>query len=192
MARIITALALTILGSSHPVSSTSPTFDLVAGNVDQHARFELATTRFAETGLILPDLTVRFHQDEGSCKGADGYFATAEWTIHLCADDGVVFEHELAHAWARHNLTDDDRHAFVEAFGYETWNDHEHDWNQRATEFAAVSIQQGLTGLPLPAVPSPTHLERVAAYEALTGTTSPQHEAWLATHGDAVGTIYDS
>ena len=51
--------------------------------------------------------------------------------------------HEIAHAWAAHNLSDDQRQAFVDLRGLDTWFG-DAPWHERGSEQAAVIIAWGL------------------------------------------------
>ena len=154
----------------------------------QAKRLEDAVRRFTAADLVLPQLTVVFHGDENPCKGHPGLFRadTDPWEIHICSESvEIVYEHELAHAWAAHNLNGQQRRDFMEIAGYETWNDKDYPWNERGTEGAARVIQQGISGLPLPPVLSvKTRQLHVEGYQFLTGVPSPRYVAWLDTYGD--------
>lgn len=154
----------------------------------QDKRLEDAVRRFAAADLILPPLTVVFDGDESPCHGHPGLFLadTDPWEIHICSESvEIVYEHELAHAWVAHNLTDQQRRDFMKIAGYETWNDKSYPWNERGTEAAARVIQQGISGLPLPPVLSDKAKQlHVEGYQLLTGVPSPQYVAWLDTYGD--------
>ena len=100
--------------------------------------------------------------------------------ITICQRDGVVYEHELAHAWARAALDDEDRAAFMAARGHTVWNDHDVPWNERATEDLAMIIQQGLAGLPLPPVLGDEWTSRMQAFEMMTGRVPPVLDVWLS------------
>ena len=52
-------------------------------------------------------------------------------------------------------------------------------WNQRGTEWAAVVIQQGLSGLPLPPALSNEARSRLESYELLTGKIAPTLVDWI-------------
>lgn len=112
-----------------------------------------AVMAFATADLELPSLDIWFHTDRRPCDEYYGAFrATPEsWQILICSPDiKTVYEHELAHAWVTANVTDTQRSAFMNLRGLEHWADRDVPWNQRGTEWAAVIIQQGLSGLPLP------------------------------------------
>ena len=71
----------------------------------------------------------------------------------------------------------------MELGSYETWSDKSYPWNERGTEWAAVVIQQGISGLPLPPVLSgKTKRLHVDGYQLLVGEPSPRFVAWLDTY----------
>lgn len=122
-------------------------------------------------------LEVRFPDDKEGCAGAHGRFTTSTnpRRISICPTELVtVYEHELAHAWERANLTDAQRQTFMEMRGYDVWNDKSVPWRERGMEGAAVIIQQGVNGLPLPPALSDEAMSRLAAFQLLTGFPDPR------------------
>ncbi len=103
-----------------------------------------ALDRFRLAGLELPELDIIVHGSTADCGGHVGYYVTSTNQLHVCRLDKKSVLHELAHAWADHNLTDRDRRAFVQLRGLADWNDHGQDWNQRATEHAAETLTWAL------------------------------------------------
>jgi hypothetical protein len=141
-----------------------------------------AVMAFATADLELPALHIWFHADRGPCGEHHGLFrATSEtWQIRICSSDiGFVYEHELAHAWVTANVTDAQRFAFMDLRGLENWADEDAPWNQRGTEWAAVVVQQGLSGLPLPPALSNEARSRLESYELLTGKIAPTLVDWI-------------
>lgn len=154
-------------GVERPVITSQPDDRIHRTRVDEAVR------RFERAGLSLPDVAVEFSDD--GCLGNLGLFDrnTTPWRVHVCSDLEFVLTHELAHAWAAANLTDDDREAWVELRGLPAWNDPDLHWRERGTEDAAFVLQQVLmTERPRPM--SPVWQERSAAYEQLTGRTPLQ------------------
>jgi hypothetical protein len=90
----------------------------------------------------------------------------------VCSDLPFVLTHELAHAWAAANLTNAARARYTAARGFANWADHDAPWDERATEDAAFIVQQNLMMRSVD-LESPAWIERVEAYELLTGTRSP-------------------
>lgn len=152
----------------------------------EHVADSLA--RFRDAGLALPDVEIRFDEDPTACRGHDGLFQQhrSPWRLTVCSDAAYVLPHELAHAWTAANLSDDDRRRFTEAFGFATWNGRHVAWSERAGERAAFVIQQNLT-VTLGRNDSPAWLEKIEAYEHLTGTTSPRVETDPVTRQKASG-----
>lgn len=161
-------------------ASLTPSVTVRIGSLAQRRRLEEALARFQSAKLLLPDLEVEFSDDEASCGGHHGLFQPghAPWRIKICSPLDFVYEHELAHAWERANLTDDVRHEFMESRGYSTWTDLTVPWNERGIEGVAVVIQQGLAGLPLPPNLSTEQRSRLAAFSLLTGRRAPRLLEW--------------
>ena len=145
-----------------------------AGQAGQTTRVDNALARFRYAGLKLPDLEIIFHDDDSACDGHDGMFRphSFPWRIDVCSDLDFVVPHELAHAWAAANLDDNDRARYIDARGLTNWADTSAPWEERGTEDAAFMIQQNLRAIDLD-VSSAAWLERIRAYEVLTGMTSP-------------------
>ena len=147
----------------------------------QVARLELAVDRFEALGLLLPPVEVRFDSNDG-CGGGKGRFSTetSPWAIQICSPEaGFVYEHELAHAWERANLSDEIRQSFMEQNGYTVWRSHDVPWNERAVEGIALVIQQGISGLPLPPALGSDAVDRLRSFESLTGQPDPRLAEWL-------------
>jgi hypothetical protein len=158
-----------------------PPLTVEGGTPSERARIERAIQRFADEGLELPPLRIEFRAPE-ECPGGFGFFtsSTQVWRITICSQLDWVYEHELAHAWERANLTDAQRQRFTVFRGLPTWSDQNYDWNQRGVEAAAFVIQQGLAGLPIPPAMGDEVVSRLQAYELLTGRVAPRLVAWLA------------
>lgn len=141
-----------------------------------------AVMAFTTADLDLPTLDVRFHSDRGPCDGYHGVFRTTSESkqVRICSSDiQTVYEHELAHAWVTANVSDTQRSAFMNLRGLEHWVDRDIPWNQRGTEWAAVIIQQGVNGLPLPPALSNETKSRLQSYELLTGRVAPILVDWI-------------
>jgi len=151
-----------------------PDIVVVGADAAQQAAVNEALNRFVENGLELPDLEIRFLDDEAGCQGHYGLFSTGftPWRISICSDVDFVITHELAHAWERATLDDHDREMYLAARGLSTWKDRGVPWNERGAEDAAFIIQQNLMTISIPQT-SPRWQDRMAAYELLTGRASP-------------------
>jgi hypothetical protein len=154
--------------------SLSPRVVVVGADADQRLWLDEALVRFAANGLELPDLEVRFFDDDAACGGHQGLFQQSftPWRILICSDLEFVATHELAHAWEAANVDDDFRAAYVARRGLPTWNGSGFDWNERGVEDLAFVVQQNLMATD-PPLTSPTWADRVAAYELITGRPSP-------------------
>jgi hypothetical protein len=172
----IATTAPPVLGWPHPAVKAR------GATADDRVRLEEALTRFEDAGLELPELVVVFSIDEADCSGHRGRFrsSTTPWQISICADNNAVYEHELAHAWERKNLTDDRRGAFMELRGHDAWSGADVPWNERGVEGVAFVIQQGLAGVPLAPALSDEARSRMEAYELLTGRPAPRLIRWMS------------
>lgn len=121
---------------------------------DQPAEIvEWSVARYKLAGLQLPDVQVSFYSWDPSLKDCAGHgglwtFYQDRHSIDVCAV-GVpsrrrMLLHEFAHAWTHENLTEDDRRAFLNGRGLESWNQPGSDWDNRGTEHAAEIINWGL------------------------------------------------
>jgi hypothetical protein len=151
------------------------------GDPGDVSRLRRALTRFEDSGLALPDVDVTIHQDDSQCRGHRGLFraGAVAWTISICSPTDSTFEHELAHAWERSQLTDAVRHAFMEFRGHEVWSGADTPWNERGQEGVAFVIQQGLSDVPLAPALSDEARSRMAAFELLTDQPAPRLERWM-------------
>lgn len=169
-------------GSILPASDIAPSLTVgppsieisVGATVARRALLDEAVAMFETNGLELPALDVQFFDDPTGCQGHPGLFfdENSPRTVLICSELPFVLPHELAHAWASLNLDDDERASYTQARGLETWDDHNAEWSDRGTEDAAFIIQQNLKHATVPPT-SRTWQERMAAYELLTGMTSP-------------------
>jgi len=145
-------------------------------------RLNEAVMAFAKAELELPGLDIWLHTDLEPCGEHHGVFkATSQsWQIRICSPDlEFVYEHELAHAWVTANITDAQRSEFMDLRGLEYWTGADVPWNKRGTEGAAIVIQQGLSGLPLPPALSNEAKSRLQSYELLTARVAPVLVEWV-------------
>jgi hypothetical protein len=165
------------------IGQTEANLTIEGGTVTDRVRMRLAILRFRDAGLELPSLQIVFRVSaDEECHGALGYFSSSKdvWRISICSEIESVYEHELAHAWERANLTDDQRRRYTAFRSLSTWSEKGYAWNERGVEDAAFVIQQGLAGLPLPPALGVEARSRLEGYEMLTGQTAPQLVEWLA------------
>lgn len=183
--RIILALLLSLLAGSTQVSAadlTEPASEpswtgvrLIGLENDPalSSAVDVVIARFSEVGLVLPAVTVEFHDSTAPCNGYDGFILYAEPApvISICSERPYVLVHELAHAWVDANLTEEAKAAYVEHWGLASWDAKQDAWNDRGTEHAAFTIQQNL--MTTPNRMTSTWIERAEAFEILTGIESP-------------------
>lgn len=151
---------------------------------------------FELAGLQLPPMVVRAGADPSDCSG---YFAVhdknAGWSeIVLCSQVGPLWErhqvvHELAHAWAAFELTDERRDAFQALRGWEHWRNYElAAWRDNGTEQAAEIIAWGVYDRAAPVFIHHRGCDELFdGYRTLTGTDTPQgHTALCDQRTDTV------
>ncbi len=165
-------------------TSDAATTDAPVAFVDMPAEFvalvHWATGLFDAADLELPPMRFVHHGvDEQECGGYPGHHVVdgAVSVIEVCRDEidlpvKVLVIHEIAHAWARHSLSDERRDAFQAVRGYEYWHDYEAaEWHENGTEQAAEIMVWGLLDQPIRIVrindASCSQLD--AGYRALTG-----------------------
>lgn len=123
-----------------PASSLSPA---------QEELVEFGLGRFAGQGLGLPEVNIDFRPSSLDCQGHKGLYLHRTRTLRMCSLDKKTMLHELAHAWARHNLTVAEMESFTRYRGLATWNDSSDPWKERATEHAAEIIAWALMDRPV-------------------------------------------
>jgi hypothetical protein len=171
----------TVAAGPHASASLAPQVKVTGAAAAADATVGLAVAAFVDNGLALPDLDIRFHDDKRGCKGNQGLFKVVDGigVIDLCSSSEFVILHEIGHAWARLNLDDHDRDAFVELVDSPAWSGHDHAWHKRGTEVAANTLAHGLLSEPLE---SRSHRAReLDRFAVLTGIESPR----LAAFDDA-------
>lgn len=109
---------------------------------------ESALDRFEAQGLELPDVTFVFHDDLMPCSGHKGMYHKKSGTLEMCSMDENTLLHELAHAWANHNLEPEQMSRFVSSRGLDSWNDQDDPWERRGTEHVAETIAWALAEDP--------------------------------------------
>jgi hypothetical protein len=115
-----------------------------------------ARERFALVGLDLPDVEVSFHDDAEVCDWNEGIYYL-EGGVHraqICIPDHGTFAsdlhrsrtviHELAHAWQRAILDDEDRQRLLLVLDAEAWSTSDLAWEDRGSERFAETIVWGL------------------------------------------------
>jgi len=133
-----------------------------------------AVAAFSAAGLAVPPLEIRFATTDTDCLGHLGLFEqrAGRFVIHICDRKDFVVAHEIAHVWVAVNLDREQRERYMRVRGLNNWNDWHVAWNDRGIEDAAFVIQQNLTMNRVP-LSSATWVERIDAFELLTGQTSP-------------------
>ncbi len=143
-----------------------------------------ALGRFNTAGLDLPSIDLYFHDSKEPCKGYSALHTRTDnhSRINICSTSRTpkvesTILHEIGHSWASHNLTDQQRQAFVELQGLNAWYDKDISWNDRGTEHAAEIIAWGLgeTSRPPRWIPNNDPESLTDAYHQLTNTDPINH-----------------
>jgi hypothetical protein len=135
------------------VGATSPIFDLTVRDDSDAALAKWAMSRFELAGLILPDLSLAFHDKLDECRGLYGWFrTTAPVSIDICGLNANRFLpgpkrlilHELAHAWTYESIDEETKRLFLEERGLSSWLGESVAWEERGFEQAAEIIAWAL------------------------------------------------
>jgi hypothetical protein len=155
-----------------------------------------ALSRFQQAGLELPPLAVAFHDSKQPCEGYVGLYRSGDtprvdicgfnWDRFLITPKKTLL-HELAHAWAGANLSEEAKERFVRFRHLPTWGDDRFPWGEQGSEQAAEIIAWALLDEELVmAHIQNTDPQRLArAYELLTSTESP---SWARFPLTTIGT----
>jgi len=127
----------------------------------EQALVDWAMGRFAEAGLELPELTVRFDPSRDLCRNADGryqYTASGESVVSICTRDSESFAaqldrrrtllHEFGHAWDFANVPVGDHQQLGRILGANAWNDSDDIWADRGAERFAETFVFALLDQP--------------------------------------------
>ena len=156
-------------------------FSIEAHEPGQQQMAEWAIDRYAEAGLNLPQLVIRFPgRDLSHCDGAPGrvYLDHDPIEVRMCWNSEFVLLHELAHAWEAHNVPTGNHEPFMDMRdGVLSWASLDVEWSERGREHAANVIAWGLLEDPYPISKTypndPDSL--LAAFQFLTDT-HPLHD----------------
>jgi hypothetical protein len=150
------------------------------GTPEQQVMGRWAEDRFADAGIGVPSLEVRFHRERRGCEDRLGLYE--DGVAHIC---GIYVNdmsrrmllHEVAHGWVESNVSASLEERFLRLRQLETWNDHDVEWEARGTEHAAEIIGWAVAGQPggtgMPSIPMNDPSQLAAAYELLTGHPLP-------------------
>ena len=151
VSRYVGALALVVgLGVAGPgletevATSGSEVMSSASLSSAQRHLVGFGLSRFEQQGLELPELSFEFRLSAVDCLGHKGLFFLRSQTVRMCSMDKKTMLHELAHAWANHNLSDAEMNEFAGHRGLREWNDPADPWKERATEHAAEVIAWAL------------------------------------------------
>lgn len=126
--------------------SLQPSVEVSGGSEAAIVRLHDALAQFASREMLLPDLEVRFSNDDADCGGNLGIFQRrySPWRVVVCSELEFVVTHELAHAWEAANLTSVDRDKYLGLRGLTSWSSHELPWKERGEEDAAFVVSKVL------------------------------------------------
>jgi len=157
-----------------PIMSLNPSISFEGGSDSARHTVVDAVEQYRSAGLILPDLMVRIHPDNGGCDGKQGLFHHNGGSpiIDLCFDREFLILHELGHAWEHFNINDQARLDFQRLIGAVTWDSQAVSHGRRGIEIAADSLAHGLLSTPLEC--GQTREREFERFAALTGITTPR------------------
>jgi hypothetical protein len=167
---IATFLVSFPFGATPTASATT----VVGGTSENNGDVDWAVAQFADAGLELPPVVVEFHADDAGCDGYDGVFRGGQdpFRLDICTANRYIILHEFAHAWDRHNLTDELRHEFMELRDLTVWNG-SGTWKQRGVEALAEVITWGMRDHLFAAGAD----EKLQAYQLVTGQVPKRSKA---------------
>ena len=168
------------LAAEETTSGTPPSY---TPTDEEQTLVEWAKERFADAGLELPSITVRFDPTRELCRGNEGlygYDGASEHLVGICIRDSDSFAaqlerrrtllHEFAHVWDTVNLTTDDRDRLNRSFGTRTWYSKDPGWTERGAEQFAEMFVLGLLDQPARQLKITTDCAvLVAAFRTVTG-----------------------
>lgn len=135
---------------------------VINGSPDLLTLLEWSYSRFVLAGIDEPIVEViSFDAKLPECEGLAGWISSDdEIAINVCLSaerlcrdvNGVVLTsagklcvlHELAHAWAFDNLTEETESEFMSFVSVDVWNDSSFRWHERGVEVAADTLAWGL------------------------------------------------
>jgi hypothetical protein len=144
---------------STAVAQTAPGIGALTD--DEQAMVDWAKDRFAQAGLELPELTVRFDPSRALCGNSEGLYhhePNGDRVVSICTRESDTFAaqlerrrtllHEFGHAWDVANLADDDHDQLGRILGADAWNDHDDVWADRGVERFAETFVFALLDQP--------------------------------------------
>ena len=151
---------------------------------EYHVLIDWAVDLFDQAGLDLGGVRIGIYDDPSACNGYRGFHVLGEVTVCAPNQNPSVQEawrrhtllHELAHAWADVNVSEQDRDAFVAERSAATWQNGDAAWEERGAEHAAEIIAWAVADYPV--TPHISLADRTCesftkGYVMLTGTQPP-------------------
>lgn len=149
---------------------------------------------FTVAGLDLPPLRIYVHGSTADCDGHLGVFGAGGDVnrVDICKPNAAIFRPEVAHSWERHDVTDEQRNAFMQFFEIDSWFDRKLDHEQRGAEKVALVLSWGIQKKQLSELTAVALSDFRQGYQILTGsrslriTTGRSPEAPGSLHGDII------
>jgi hypothetical protein len=150
------------------------------GTQAQRAMGRWAEDRFADAGIGVPSLEIRFHGERAGCDHRLGLYE--DGVAHICGlyvNDlsRRMLLHEMAHGWVESHVSASLEVRFLRLRRLENWDDYQVEWEARGTEHAAEIIGWAVGGQPdgtgMPSIPMNDPRQLAEAYELLTGQQLP-------------------
>ncbi len=182
---VLTATSTVVAGSDPSSPDSSPSGSRPSSSQNIEARVRLSTAavrigsdvepltdgeealvawakdRFAQAGLELPELTVRFDPSRDLCGNNEGRYhhePNGERVVTICTRESDTFAaqlarrrtllHEFGHAWDVANMADEDHDQLGRILGADAWNDHDDVWADRGVERFAETFVFALLDQP--------------------------------------------
>ncbi len=171
-------LALSLGGANSPPAN--PTFVVAASEAADMDLAGWARDRFEAAGLDLPAVVITFHDDRSPCRGNAGlYHPSDPVEVHLCLPQDrsattakLTALHELGHAWAESQTTEETRALFLAVRGLDAWKDPARPAHLWGAEHAAETISWALmdTRIRIVRIDDADEDALADAYQVLTGS----------------------
>jgi hypothetical protein len=127
-----------MFGWGGPVAIEPSDVEVIGGTEQQRAKAGGFLELWYRSGLAMPRVVLDF-----TCPPPERESIRGRWfgdEARVCLWNVNALLHELGHAYDDQYLTEEERHAFMSEFGFETWLGRDKDYMQRAGEIAANAI----------------------------------------------------
>lgn len=177
----LASLSAAVAGAVETVGTTTAAAEITidSASADWTRRVQWGLARFRAAGLALPPIAISVHVDKAECDGNTGLFEPRDPVeVHLCSSSAVesrtarlITLHELAHAWAETQLTEEARASFLRLRGLDAWVAEgipRHEWG---AEHSAEVVSWGLMDemIPIVRIYDASTPELAVAFDLLVG-----------------------